>query len=107
MSKRKANNLVSLIVLSAILVNTFGLKYTLDLYFQMFKLFNSILLQLANASVLTIMFKYCIAFPIVGIILTAIGSPRGKEGHIIGKILYFIVGYIIGFILDYIATIIF
>lgn len=107
MSKRKANDLVSLIVLSGILIHTFGLKYTLDLFFQMLKLFNTVLLQLTNTSVLTVMFKYCIAFPIVGIILTAIGSPRGKEGHIIGKVLYFVVGYIIGFILDYMAKIIF
>lgn len=107
MSKRKANDLASLIVLSGILIHAFGLKYTLDLFYQMFKQFNSVLMQLTNTSVLTAMFKYCIAFPIVGIILTAIGSPRGKEGHIIGKVLYFIVGYIIGFILDCIATIIF
>jgi len=107
MSKRKANNLASLIVLSGILIHTFGLKYTLDLFYQMFKLFNSVLMQLTNTSVLTAMFKYCIAFPIVGIILTAIGSPRGKEGHIIGKVLYFIVGYIIGFVFDYIAKIVF
>ncbi len=107
MSKRKANDLVSLIILSSILIHTFGLKYTLDLFYQMLKLVNNVLLQLTNTSVLTAMFKYCIAFPIVGIILTAIGSPKGKEGHIIGKVLYFIVGYIIGFILDCIATIIF
>lgn len=107
MSKRKTNDLVGLIILSIILIRTYGLKYTFDLFFQMLKFINSILLQLANTSVLTTMFKYCIAFPTVGIILTAIGSPRGKEGHIIGKVLYFIVGYIIGFILDYIAKIIF
>lgn len=107
MSKRKANDLVSLIVISAILIHTFGIKYTLDLFFQILELFNSVLLQLTNTSILTVMFKYCIAFPIVGIILTAIGSPSGKEGHIIGKVLYFIVGYIIGFILDSIAKIIF
>lgn len=107
MSKRKANDLASLIVLSGILIHTFGLKYTLDLFYQMFKLFNSVSMQLTNTSVLTAMFKYCIAFPIVGIILTAIGSPRGKEGHIIGKVLYFIVGYIIGFVFDYIAKIVF
>lgn len=107
MSKRKTNDLVGLIILSIILIRTYGLKYTFDLFFQMLRFINNILLQLTNTSVLTTMFKYCIAFPIVGIILTAIGSPKGKEGHIIGKVLYFIVGYIIGFILDYIATIIF
>ena len=107
MSRRKANDLAGLIVLSVILIRTYGLKYTLDLLFQMLKGINAILLQLANTSVLTAMFKYCIAFPVVGIILTAIGSPRGKEGHIVGKVLYFIVGYTIGFILDCIAKIIF
>lgn len=107
MSKRKTNDLAGLIVLFVILIRTYGLKYIFDLLFQMLKFINTILLQLANTSVLTAMFKYCIAFPLVGIILTAIGSPKGKEGHMIGKILYFIVGYIIGFILDYIAKIIF
>jgi len=42
----------------------------------------------------------------VGVILTMLGSPRGKEGHRVGKILYFIVGYIVGAILDLIANII-
>ena len=107
MSKKRANSIFSLIVLSAILIYTFGLKYTLDLYFQTLKMFNSILLQLTNTSILTAMFKCCITFPIVGIILVVIGSPRDKEGHLIGKALHFIVGYIIGFILDCISSVIF
>lgn len=106
MSKRSTNDLTHLIILSVILIYTCGPKYTFDLLFQVLKFINTILFQLVNTSVLTVMFKYCIAFPVVGIILTAIGSPMGKEGHIIGKVLYFIVGYIIGFILDYIATMI-
>ena len=107
MNKKSTNSLFSLIGLSAILIYTFGLKYTLNLFFQMIKLVNSVLLQLVNTSVLTFMFKYCIAFSIVGIILAAIGSPRKKEGYIIGKVLYFIVAYIVGFILDWISEIIF
>ena len=39
---------------------------------------------------------YFITFPLVGVILMMLGSPRRKEGHWIGKILYFIVGYEIG-----------
>ncbi len=107
MSKRKANDLVSLIVISALLIHTCGLKYTLDLYFQMLKMFNTILLQLTNTSVLTVIFKYCITFPIVGIILSAIEFPRGKKGRYIGKGFYFVVGYFVGFVLDSIAKIIF
>ena len=84
-----------------------GLSYTVNLFYQLLKLFNSVFIQLNNTSILTIVFKYCIAYPIVGVILTAIGSPRGKEGHYIGKILYFIVGYVVGFILDSLATLIF
>lgn len=107
MSRRKTNDLVSLIIIMIFLIHFYGLRATLNLLYEMLKFMNTILIQLSNTSILTSMFKYCIAFPIVGLILTAIGSPRGKEGHIIGKILYFIVGYIIGFILDYLAIFIF
>ena len=51
--------------------------------------------------------KYFITFPILGVILMMLGSPRGKEGHWIGKILYFVVGYGIGFLLDFISKLIF
>ena len=84
-----------------------GLRYALDVFYQIFKILNSVLIQINNTSILTQLFKYCITFPCVGFVLTAINSPRGKVGHIIGKVLYFIVGYIVGFVLDYIARILF
>lgn len=106
-SKRTSKDLFSLIIIISLMIYYNGLSYTVNLFYQLLKLFNSVFIQLNNTSILTIVFKYCIAYPIVGVILTAIGSPRGKEGHYIGKILYFIVGYVVGFILDSLATLIF
>lgn len=107
MSKRNLNELSSLIILFSLLIHFTGLKYTLNLFYQLLKSINIVLIQLNNTSVLSVLFKYCITFPTVGIILTVLGSPRGKEGHIIGKILYFIVGYLVGFIFDNISQLIF
>lgn len=106
-SKRTSKDLFSLIIIISLMIYYNGLSYTVNLFYQLLKLFNSVFIQLNNISILTIMFKYCIAYPIVGVILTAIGSPRGKEGHYIGKILYFIVGYVVGFLLDHISYIVF
>lgn len=106
-SKRTPKDLFSLIAVISLMIYYNGLNYTVDLFYQLLKLFNSVTIQLNNTSILTVMFKFCIAYPIIGVILTAIGSPRGKEGHYIGKTLYFIVGYVVGFILDSLATMIF
>ena len=67
---------------------------------------NSILISFYDTTILNVMFKYFITFPIVGLILMILGSPRGKEGHWIGKILYFIVGYGIGFLLDIVSKLV-
>ncbi len=102
----KKNRTKSLMVFFVALVYIFGFKYTLDLVFQVLKLLNSVLLQFTNTSILTVMCKHYIVFSIVGIILCIIGT-RVKEGHLMGKVLYFIVGYIIGFVLNLLAKIIF
>ena len=70
-------------------------------------MFNSILVLFYDTTILNVIFKYFITFSLVGVILLMLGSPRGKEGHWIGKILYFIVGYGIGFILDFISKLLF
>lgn len=93
--------------MTVILIKYIGLKASISLLYQMFKLFNTILLQFNNTSVFSFTFKYYVTFPIVGIVLSYLGSPRGKEGYLIGKILYFLVGYVSCFILDLIAGIIF
>ena len=105
--KRKLKKLFEFIIIISLIIYYNGLSYTINLFYQLLKLFNSVAVQLNNTSILTIVFKFGIVYPIVGFILTVIGSPRGKEGHYIGKILYFIVGYAISFILDSLATIIF
>ena len=84
-----------------------GIKETLNIIKQVLPIINSILVSFFGTTVLNVMFKYFITYPLVGIILMKLGSPRGKEGHWIGRVLYFIVGYGIGFILDFISRLIF
>lgn len=107
MSRRKECDVVSLIFITFILCKYVGIKTAINLIYHMFQLFNTILLQFNNTSILSFVFKYYITFPIVGIILSFIDSPRGKERKIIGKILYFIIGYVVCLGLDVIAQIIF
>lgn len=103
MSKRKNDSLIDWIVISAFLIYYTGLNNYLSLLFTTLKSINDVLLQLENISILSFVFKYYITFPIVGLILSKIGSPRGKEGHVIGKVLYFIIGYFVCLALDLIA----
>lgn len=103
MSRRKEYDVVSLIFIVFILCKYVGIKETISLIYHMFQLFTIILLQFNNTSILSFVFKYYITFPIVGIILSFIGSHRGKEGKIVGKILYFIIGYVVCLVLDLIA----
>lgn len=105
--KRASKDLITLITIVLLMIHYNGFRYTVNFFSQLLKLLNSIFTQLNNTSIVTVMFKYCIVFPIVGVILTAIRAPRGKKGHIIGKILYFIIGYFVGLILDYISIIMF
>lgn len=107
MSKEIKNELIGLLFLFGFIACFNGFQYALDVFNNMLKLINSLLISLNENSVLTIVFKHPITYSIVGICLTAIGLPKGKEGHIIGKVLYFIIGYIIGIVFDYISTLIF
>lgn len=107
MSKRATSELIELVFTFVILSSFLGIKETLNIIKQILSMFNSILVSFYDTNILNVMFKYFITFPIVGVILMMLGSPRGKEGHWIGKILYFIVGYGIGLILDFISKLIF
>ena len=107
MSKRTTSELIELVFTFVILSSFLGIKETLNIIKQVLSMLNSILVSFYGTTILNIMFKYFITFPIVGVILMMLGSPRGKEGHWIGKILYFIVGYGIGFLLDFISKLIF
>lgn len=107
MSKKTTSELIELVFTFIILSGFLGIKETLNIIKQILSMFNSILVSFYDTTILNIMFKYFITFPIVGVILMMLGSPRGKEGHWIGKILYFIVGYGIGFILDFISKLLF
>ena len=107
MSKRTTSELIELAFAFIILSSFLGIKETLNIIKQVLSMLNSILVSFYDTTILNVMFKYFITFPIVGVILMMLGSPRGKEGHWIGKILYFIVGYGIGLILDFISKLIF
>ena len=107
MSKRTTSELIELAFTFIILSSFLGIKETLNIIKQILSMFNSILVSFYDTTILNVMFKYFITFPIVGVILMMLGSPRGKEGHWIGRILYFIVGYGIGFILDFISKLLF
>lgn len=107
MSKRTTSELIELAFTFIILSSFLGIKETLNIIKQILSMFNSILVSFYNTTILNVIFKYFITFPLVGVILMMLGSPRGKEGHWIGKILYFIVGYGIGFILDFISKLLF
>lgn len=90
-----------------ILSSFLGFKETLNIVKKILSMFNSILVSFFDTTILNVMFKYFIAFPIVGLILVMLDLPRGKTGHLIGKFLYFVVGYGIGVILDFISRLIF
>lgn len=107
MSKKATSELIELSFTFVILSSFLGIKETLNVIKKVTSMFNSILVSFYDTTILNVMFKYFITFPIVGVILIMLGSPRGKEGHWIGKILYFIVGYGIGFVLDFISKLIF
>ena len=107
MSKRTTSELIELAFTFIILSSFLGIRETLNIIKQILSMFNSILVSFYDSTILNVIFKYFITFPIVGVILMMLGSPRGKEGHWIGKILYFIVGYGIGLILDFISKLIF
>ena len=107
MRKRTTSELIELVFTFVILSSFLGIKDTLNIIKQILSMFNSILVSFYDTTILNVMFKYFITFPIVGVLLIMLGSLRRKEGHWIGKILYFIVGYGVGFFLDFISKLIF
>ena len=107
MSKGKSTGLFEINALSVILIYLVGIKNAGLFFYQVLKEINLVSIQVIGSSFFSIIFKYCITFPIVGLILSYIGSPRGTVGHFIGKTLYFVIGYFVCVILDFLASIIF
>ncbi|MBR6820738.1 MAG: hypothetical protein IKM55_00770 [Bacilli bacterium] len=107
MSKKSTNELVNFILTFVILSCFLGIKETLNIAKLILGMVNSILVSFYDTTILTVMFKYVVTFPLVGIFLMNLGSPKGKEGYWIGKVLYFIIGYAVSFLLDIIAGLIF
>ena len=106
MIKKVSSELTGNVLPFGILSSFIGIKETFNIIKQILSMFNSILISFYDTTILNVMLKYFITFPIVGLILMTLGSPRGKEGHWIGKILYFIVGYGIGFLLDIVSKLV-
>lgn len=106
MSKKVSSELTGIVLTFGILSSFIGIKETFNIIKRILSMLNSILISFYDTTILNVMFKYFITFPIVGLILMILGSPRGKEGHWIGKILYFIVGYGIGFLLDIVSKLV-
>ena len=88
-------------------VDEFIKQILLFSFVDIIKPINEITKLVLGSSILSIVFKYFITYPVVGYTLVIIKYPKGKKGSILGKILYFVIGYAIGFFLDYIAEIIF
>lgn len=103
MSQRKINRLIEFIFLSAFLISFVGFRNTIQIVYNSFKIINDFDVKLYSSSILTIMLKYIITFPIVGIILAKINVSRGKTGHYIGKVFYFGIGYFVALLLDVIS----
>lgn len=107
MSKRKSNLISELIVIFIIIVPFIGYDNAVKLMKEVLAQINFILVSLFDTSLLNELFQYSIVFTLVGIILTHLGSPRGKGGHYIGKGLYIIVSYFVGLLLDFVSKLIF
>lgn len=107
MNTRKNGDMIQLIILLLIMIYYYGISYTLNIIYNIFKIMNIILVQTFNSSLLSLVFKYGITFAIVGLLLIKMNSPRGRLGHIIGKILYVIVGVIVNYILNCVSKCIF
>lgn len=107
MSKRKTNSILELIIAFIVIGSFIGYNEAIRLMKDVFIQINLVLVSLFDTSLLSVVFKYFITFPLVGIILSLIGSPRGKEGHYIGKVFYFIIGYFVGLLLDFLSKVIF
>ena len=107
MSRKDNVELIELIFRFAIFSSFLGVKATFNFIKQLLSLANSILVSLYDTTILNIIFKHFFAYPMVGVILMIIRSPKGKAGHWTGKVLYFIVGYVIGFALDFASKLFF
>ena len=100
MTKKKTNDLMSLTVVLVLLYHYYGLEKTICMMKEILIWVNNIMIYFLDTTILNSLFKYCITFPIVGIILVKLGYPKGATGKYIGKILYFAIGYFVGMILD-------
>lgn len=77
-----------------------GFDKTIEIAKSILVLLNSMMISLFDTSLLNFLFKHIITYPLVGLVLCLSSCPRGKEGHYLGKAMYFGVGYIVAMILD-------
>lgn len=107
MRKTIVNSLTSTIFCFIPMLSLLGFETGIQLFKEIIVLLNSILTNYCNSNILDITLNHVITYSVVGIILSIIRCPRGKVGHITGKILYFLVGFVISAALDLISKLIF
>lgn len=90
-----------------------GLEYTqriltyFGIFFNGFLFGANITLKFYDTTILEVLFSYIISFTLVGILFSMFNGPRGKLGHLIGKILYFVVSIGVGFLLSLLSNFLF
>lgn len=107
MRKTKNDALSDAVYYFIVVVILLGFERGIQLFIEVTSLFNSILMEYFNSNILEVTLKHVITYSIVGIIFSIIGCLRGKIGHRVGKVLYFIVGFVISAVLELLSKLIF
>lgn len=107
MRKTKNDALSDAVYYFIIVVALLGFEKGVQLFMEVLSLFNSILMECFNPNILEVTLKHIITYSIVGIIFSIISCPRGKIGHKVGKVLYFLVGFVTSAVLELLSKLIF
>ncbi len=104
--RRVIGSILSLALILYIFFKSVGVYETMSVFWQVFKGVSSLVMQLLNTSILNILFKHRIVYYIVGVMLAVFQIPKGKEGHYIGVMFYFLIGLLVEPILNFLSTVI-
>lgn len=107
MRKVKNDTLSYAVYYFIVAIALLGFEKGMQLFMEVMSLFNSILVEYFDSNILEVTLKHIITYSIVGIIFSIISCPRGKTGHTIGRIFYFIVGFVVSTVLGLLSRLIF
>lgn len=107
MRKAKNDTLSNVIYYFIVVIALLGFEKGVQLFMEVMSIFNSILVEYFDSNILEVTLKHIITYSIVGIIFSIISCPRGKTGHTIGRIFYFIVGFVVSTLLGLLSRLIF